>query len=316
MIAFAAVLYVKQLVALLECHRPKAVRAHLIEVFERRLLHFTPPGGEHQEIAVFEVGRSQDGSDRLARLDVDHVDQRRAACRAVVARHLPRLELVDLALVAEEQDVVACVRGNHVPQSVFFAQHLADDPATAPPLDTVRVGRHALHVAAAADRDQHLLVGDKILVGDLAGEVGHDLRASRVAKLLLQLGELVAHEIGDLARVGQQVLEIGDALFDLLVLLQDALALEVGQLAELHLQDGPRLRLAQRKTAHQHRPRGVAAGGFADGADHRVEVVQRDDQTFEDVGALASLAQLELRPSRQHLLAVVEELDKQALQWQ
>ena len=186
---------VEELVAFFEVHRPQPVGAYLRKILQRRLLHLAPPRGKDQKIAVLEIRRGQDGRDIFARLDVDDVDCRRPASGAIVARHLPGPQPIDLALVAEEQNAVARVRGDDVLQRILFAQDLADDAASAAPLDAIRVGRHALYVPATADGDQDLLVVDQVFIADLAGEVGDDLGAARITKLALELSQLIPHEV-------------------------------------------------------------------------------------------------------------------------
>ena len=50
--------------------------------------------------------------------------------------------------------------------------------------------------------------------------------------------------------------------------------------------------------------------------DHLVEVVERLEDAFEDVGALLGLAQVEAGAADDHRLAVVEEVAQQLLQRQ
>ena len=58
------------------------------------------------------------------------------------------------------------------------------------------------------------------------------------------------------------------------------------------------------------RPSRASAGfcGRANQRDHRVEVIERDLQPFEDVPARFGLAQLELRPSANDLAAELDEV--------
>ena len=58
-----AVLDVQQHVALFERHRPQAIGAYLVEMVERGLLHFTRTSGKDDEVAVFEIRRSQNRRD-------------------------------------------------------------------------------------------------------------------------------------------------------------------------------------------------------------------------------------------------------------
>jgi len=74
-------------------------------------------------------------------------------------------------------------------------------------------------------RDDHVLDGDQVLVGDLA-VVGNDLGAPVVAVLLDDLGELVADDRALPLRLVQNVLQVGDDHFQLGQLVDDLLALQ------------------------------------------------------------------------------------------
>ena len=98
-----------------------------------------------------------------------------------VLGHLVRLHPVDLALGREEQQPVVGGRDEDVRDHVLFLQGGALDALAAAALALERVDRLALHVAGAADRDDHVLLGDQILDVEVA-DVGLELRAPRVRR--------------------------------------------------------------------------------------------------------------------------------------
>src|SRR5574338_44426 len=177
-------------------------------------------------------------------------------------------------------------------------------PAAAAALRAEGADRLALDVAALAERDHHVLGGDQVLGRQLAVRLGLDARLPVVAVALLQVGQLVLDDRQDLARVGQQVLQLGDELDDAAVLVLDLLALEGGEPAELHLQDGVRLHLGQPEARDERLPRHLHVGRRADGGDHLVQVVEGDLEALEDVGPLLGARQVELRPATHDLAAV------------
>ena len=89
---------------------------------------------------------------------------------------------------------------------------------------------------------------------------------------------------------------VGDELDDGAVLVLDLLAFQCRQASQLHLEDRVRLRLGQVEAAHERRPGGIGVGRGADRGDHAVEVVERDLQPLEDVGALLRPGEVELGP--------------------
>src|SRR5437667_426081 len=72
--------------------------------------------------------------------------------------------------------------------------------------------RHPLGVVAARERDDDILVGDQLLVGELSGHVVTDLRAAVVTKALAEPVEVGLDEREDLSRIREDRLELCDEL--------------------------------------------------------------------------------------------------------
>ena len=106
--------------------------------------------------------------------------------------------------------------------------------------------------------------------------------------------------------VSEDLAQLLDALDDVLVLGADLVALQRGQLAQPHLHDGVGLHLAELELVHQRLPGGVAVARGADRLDDLVEVVQRDEEAFEDVRLALLLGELELRPPDDDLALVAD----------
>ena len=73
---------------------------------------------------------------------------------------------------------------------------------------------------------------------------------------------------------------------------------------EAHVEDRLGLHLGELELLDQPGAGDVGVGGGADQLDHRVEVVERDQQALEDVGAGLGAAQLVLRPAGDDLALV------------
>src|SRR5439155_9305960 len=91
----------------------------------------------------------------------------------------------DPAAVREEQGPVMGVRDEQVLDRVLLAGDVADDPLPATGLAAIGRDRLALDVAATADRDDDVLVGDEVLVGELPRRVVLYPRAAVAGVLLL-----------------------------------------------------------------------------------------------------------------------------------
>ncbi len=81
-----------------------------------------------------------------------------------------------------------------------------------------------------------------------------------------------------------------------------------GQPLQAHVEDRLRLQRRQAELLHQRGLGGRRVGRGADRPDHLVEVVEGDDQAFEDVGALLGPGQVVAGPAGDDLLAVLEEV--------
>ena len=92
-------------------------------------------------------------------------------------------------------------------------------------------------------------------------------------------------------RLGQDVFQVGDLGLDLGQVVDDALTLQGGQPAQLHVQDGLRLDLVDVEQLDQAGPGDVDGLRRPDQRDDLVERVERFDQTAQDVGPFVGLAQ-------------------------
>ena len=106
--------------------------------------------------------------------------------------------------------------------------------------------------------------------------------------------QLLLDQRQDLVLVAEQLAQLADALDHVGVLAPDRVGLERGQLLQAQLEDRLGLDLGQPEALDQAGARGVAVARAADQLDHRVEVVERDQQALEAVHARLERAQLVL----------------------
>ena len=111
-------------------------------------------------------------------------------------------------------------------------------------------------------------------------------RAARRAELLGDLVELVGDQRRGARRVGEQRLELGDLGAQLVALGLELDAAELGEAAQLQLEDVVGLQHAEVEDLDQPgaRLRGVVAG--ADDLDDLVDVEDRDEQALDEVQPL------------------------------
>ena len=164
-----------------------------------------------------------------------------------------------------------------------------------------------------AERDHTGSVGDEILDVHLIRH-GHDRGATGVAVFRLELGQVLLDQLEDLAGICQQPLQVGDALADAAVFLLDLVAFQPGELVEAHLQNGVSLLFAEQETGHQAGAGLVAIARLADGTDNFIEVIERDQEPFEDVLARLGLVEFEARAAGDHFEPVVDVTADQLLE--
>ena len=226
----------------------------------------------------------------------------------VASGHRVDLGAEHAAAVGEEQRPVVGVGDEQVRDRVLLDRARADDALAAARLAPVRDQRLALDVAAARDRDDHVLVGDEVLVGELRVGVVLDARAALAGVLRSSSSlVLVLDDLQHAPRVGEDVLELGDELDDRDVLVLDLLALERGEAPQLHLEDRVGLDLGEPEPAHEvwraRRPRPPTRGWSRMTASRLSSAILRP---FEDVGPVARLLEVELGAPPDDLAAPVD----------
>ena len=207
-------------------------------------------------------------------------------------RQLVRLGAVDPAVVGEEQDPLVRGGGEEVLHHVVGPQGGAAHALASALLRPVLVGAGALGVAAAGDRDDHVLLGDQVLHGHVPVE-GHDLGAAVVAVLVDDLGQLLGDQLALAGVRGQDRVVLVDERGQAVVLLHDLLALQGGQAAQLQAQDRVGLHAVDVQQLHQARAGLVGVGRATDQGDDLVQRIQRLEVAAVDVDLLLGLAQAE-----------------------
>ena len=120
-----------QLVAVLEVDGDDARAQRRVVLVELRLLHLALLGGEEEERLGLVVAGVDDRLDVLVGLELEQVDDRRAARGALLLGDLVRLEAVDPSQVAEEQQVGVGGGGEDVGDVVVVAEVGAGDALAA-----------------------------------------------------------------------------------------------------------------------------------------------------------------------------------------
>ena len=192
------------------------------------------------------------------------------------------LQAIDLALAREEQHVLVRGGNKHLVDNVVLFEVDARHALATALLGTVGSHRDTLHIAGVGDGHDHVLVGDEVLDIQVLLNLA-DLGAALVAELLGNLAHLLLDDAQDLLLMRQQVLIVGDGATQAVQLFLDLVALQAGQAAQLHLEDGRGLLGRKAKTLDQ------AAAGLGvglrgtDNADNLVDMVEGHQVALEDM---------------------------------
>ena len=293
-------------IAFFDAHRDDATRPRVAERAQLGLLDDAAPRAHDDELVLLELLDRQERRDSFACLHRHQVRDRLAAAVGSDVGDLVNLQPVGAATIREDHDVGVARGDEEMADEVLFPRPHADAALAAAALVPVVGDRGALDVAGVADRDRHVFLGDQILDAELA-LFGKDLGSARVAVLLLNRAQLVDDDLHHQAVAAEDGHQALDQLQQLGELGEDLLPLETGQALQLHVED--RLRLDQRQA--ELRDQSVARlGGIAGPSDqrnHRVEVIERNLQAFENVPARFRLAQLELGSPANDLSAELDE---------
>ncbi len=194
---------------------------------------------------------------------------------------------------------------DHVPDDVLAGNLGGLDAATTAGLRAIGGRRDRLDVPGRGHGDDDLIVGDQVLEAEVA-VVGDEATAPVVAELLSDLRELVFDDLPPPGRVGEDRLEIGDPLVELRQFGTQLVDLERREPAKRHVEDGVRLDLGELEPLDQPAAGVGRVGRTADDRHDLVDVVDGDDEAFEDVGTGLGLIEPELRPALDDLHLVVE----------
>ena len=186
---------------------------------------------------------------------------------------------------------------------------------TASSLSTVLLERGALDITEVGDGDDHGIVAVEVLGVHLLAGI-FNLGTALVAELLLDLNEFLLDDLAALGGIVEDSLQVLDGLAHLGQLVVQFLLLQAGELAQTHLDDGTGLHLGEAEALTQALDGVLGRVAALDDGDHLVDVVTGDDESFQDVGTLLGLLEVELGAADHHLVAVLQEVMQQFLEVQ
>ena len=266
-------------------------------------------------VGIVDALEVDDGGNLVALLNLEQVLDGAALGDFLSLRNLEHPHPEALATFGKEQQVV--VVGGHVEvfDEVLVAGAAATGALTTAVLHLVLGQRRALDVAEVRDGDDHLLVGDGVLHAEL-GRAVLDGRTALVTEAFLDVLQLVLDDAHAQVHVVEHVVEVGDELHQLVVLVLQFLAFHAGELAQTHLHDGLGLDLGEIPLLHKSLPSLLHGLRGADEGDNLVDDVEGLEEAFEDVSALLSFLKIVAGAADDHLVAVLHVLGNHVLKVQ
>ncbi len=155
--------------------------------------------------------------------------------------------------------------------------------------------------------DHHRFIRDHIHDADLA--IGKsDLCSPRVTIFFFDLRQLQLDDLFPSFFPGENIFQVFNGLQQSFVLLFYFKSLQSDEALQAHFQDGLGLQIAQAETAHQAGVRLFDRLRIADQLDDFIEVIQRDQQSFEDVRPFFRFFQFILRAAHDDIQPKMDKL--------
>src|SRR5574340_1524930 len=157
------------------------------------------------------------------------------------------------------------------------------------------------------ERDHHVFNGDQVFEANLRLLVD-DGRLALVAVFLLHIFQLFHNQAAQDFFIPQDLFIFSNLLLEFIVLFLDFVALQSSQPLQLHFQDGLRLPLRKVKLLHQARAGVCWRLGSPDQLDDGVQMRQRLQEAFQNVGALLGFAKVVTGAPPDDVYAVIDEV--------
>ena len=174
---------------------------------------------------------------------------------------------------------------------------------------------HAFDVVLLGEGNGHGFVGHQVGNGEFFLG-GGDFSSPVVAEVLLFVLQFFLHHVHDFVPAGKEVFQISNGFLHVLVVSLQFVSFQSGEAAETHIQDGGGLLVRQVELAHEGVLCDFIGSGFADGTDDFINMVQCNEQTFQDMGLGFGLIQFEAASSGNHFFLVFQVVVENLLQVQ
>ena len=297
--------YPGQTVALVQGNGDQAHLAHIAVSRQLSTLDHALFGDHAYKLALVLGTHPDHGSDLLALLQLEEVDNIGTNTGTAALADLIALEPVDTAPVGEEQDIVMGGAEEQFFHEVLVPLAHARNTPSAPALGLVGISRLTLDIPQMGQGDDTVAFGDQILDVHFTAHSLY-LGTAGISVLLTDSVHLTLDNGLELLLIAENALQLGNLAQDLSQFFLDLDAFHTGQLAQTHGYNGAGLLIGDTEPLAE-----VLLGiglilRVADNMDHFVGVIHNQLHTLENVFPFLGLAQVELGTPGDDLLLEVD----------
>ena len=297
-------MYADELVVFSDVDRDQAASVDPRIIGKRCLLHDTGSCRHREERAGLKVSDRDDRPDLLVCFELEEVNDGSTLCGTSSFRNLIALHAEYTASVCKAQEEVMCGRCDDLRDIVLFVGRQTGNTAAATMLASVCVDRAALHVTEVGQRDHDLLFLDERLIIDLVFIRRSDLCSSVFVILLLDLEDLVLDYLTQKLLIIDNGSEVSDLLVEFFCLGFELFSFQTCQTTETHIDDVLRLLVGETETLAQSLLCLILSSRRTDDLDNFVDVIDRDQETFNNVLSGQCFFQIVLGTTKNNIFLV------------
>ncbi|EKD29448.1 MAG: hypothetical protein ACD_78C00408G0002 [uncultured bacterium (gcode 4)] len=262
--------------------------------------------GDEGEMFPLDSSEIEDGGDLFFFLEREEIDDRLTLGSALCLRYLVGWEWKYSTRIGEEEEI-AMIAGREDDLYFVFVFDRDIDPLPSTTLCAESGWFDAFDVRILGEGDDDFFIGDSIFWIPFSDRSDIDLGSTRIPVLVLDFSEFISHNGVHPLWTSEDILEISDEEELLGEFVLDLFAFETGETLELHLEDGLWLLVRESELGHEIIMRFFFTPRFFDRLDHRIDIVEGDFETFEDVGASLSDHELVASSAFDNFTAVDDE---------
>ena len=201
----------RQFIAVLEVHRDQTGLAVRIKLRKRGLFDRALLRNRDQILILREFLNRNHRGDALSLHQIEEVDRRRSLGGSGCLRYLVGFDLMRLAGISKEHQIIVRRGHDHVLDKIVFAGRDAGYALAAALLRLIGIDRNTLDISKVCKRNADVFFFDQIFLVDFALRA-LDLGSALIAPFFFDLGQLILDHAHQLMLVSKQLVIISNLL--------------------------------------------------------------------------------------------------------